>query len=203
MLASYLPVLFYQNVTDCPQTHGYLQVDTHRCQQFKAWLDQCNDKPKVGISWRTRFMKGLNRRGDYTDLIQWAPLLKTDRVQWVSLQYDHNEAELQAVEQALGIEILRPNLDLTNDLDGLAALIQALDLVIAGTNSVTAIAGAVGQQTWMTHKVPIHMNLGTKDMPFLPAVKGFACRDYGGLDDWQSLFKHLATHLQQHFEYEG
>ena len=59
-------------------------------------------------------------------------------------------AERDAVERELGIRVERlPDIDNTNDLDGLAALMCACDAVVTVSNTTAHLAGALGRPTWV------------------------------------------------------
>ncbi len=58
--------------------------------------------------------------------------------------------ELQALRAATGIEVVEADgVDTLNDLDGLAALITACDLVVSISNTTVHLAGALGTPTWV------------------------------------------------------
>ena len=69
-------------------------------------------------------------------------------VRFVDLQYGDTRAEREAVERELGIRVERlPDIDNTNDLDGLAALMCACDAVVTVSNTTAHLAGALGRPT--------------------------------------------------------
>jgi ADP-heptose:LPS heptosyltransferase len=65
-------------------------------------------------------------------------------------------AEPAALHQQSGSDVIHlAGLDLRDDLDGLAALVDACDLVITITNATAHISGALGKPTWLLlHQVP-------------------------------------------------
>ena len=77
---------------------------------------------------------------------RWAPLLRTAGCRFVNLQCGDTAQDLAEAEAA-GLQIWTPPFDLRNDLDDLAAMSCALDLVIgpgiAGTNIAAAVGAAV------------------------------------------------------------
>lgn len=136
----------------------------------------------IGICWRSRFVTA-ERAANYTILDQWAPVFAVPGVRFVTLQYDECEAELAAAEQRFGIAILRPPVDLLNDLDGAAALTAALDLVISAGTSVAEMAGALGVPVWRLSAPGEWTALGTGCRPWYPAMRLFTPPPGGTLSD--------------------
>lgn len=69
---------------------------------------------------------------------------------WVNAQYGDCRAELDCIRAEHGIPIHHwPDLNPLHDVDGFAAFLAALDLVISIDNSTAHLAGALGTETWM------------------------------------------------------
>ena len=98
-------------------------------------------------------------------------------VRFVNLQYGAVEAEIAEAEAALGVSIARPAIDIENNLDSLAALTAACDLVLTTSNITVHIAGAVGTPTWAL--IPEgygriwYWFLNREDSPFYGSVRLF------------------------------
>ncbi len=124
-----------------PQRSAYFKADPGLIEEFLA--DKPKDMKRVGISWRS-----ANRRfaeAKSLPLLQWAPLLTGFEADFVALQYGDTAAERADAQAKLGLAPRQyENLDMTKDLDGLAALIASCDFVVT-TSSVTAhLTGALG-----------------------------------------------------------
>jgi hypothetical protein len=165
-----LPRRYRRALNDFPADGAYLRADPDRVNASRRRLDELPPGPRVGVSWRS-ILTGGRRRREYAPLPDWAPILARPGVQLVNLQYGDCEDELLALERELGITIARwPDVDLRNDLDGVAALIAALDAVVAPRNSVAHIAGAVGTATAMLANPHVWSDLGTDSLPWFPRV---------------------------------
>ena len=69
---------------------------------------------------------------------------------FVDLQYGDTRADREALERELGLHIERlDDIDTTNDIDGLAALMTACDLVATVSNTTAHLAGALGRPTFV------------------------------------------------------
>ena len=138
---------------------SYLLSDAVRSHHISAQIKLQNkddEKPIVGISWRSKNdKKGLDRSITATDLVGALSLNKqggfdTDRFHFVNLQYNTNLEEVQQVSEALGINIqCLADIDNFSDIDGLASLISACDLVVSIDNSTVHLAGALGKPTYV------------------------------------------------------
>jgi hypothetical protein len=78
------------------------------------------------------------------------PLLETPGFRFVDLQYGDTSAERAALKQKTGIDIVHlDDIDLTKDIEGLAALIDACDVIVTISNTTAHIAGALGKEVWL------------------------------------------------------
>jgi tetratricopeptide (TPR) repeat protein len=167
-----LPRWFRSNLESFPQHHGYLVPDPERVAFWKERLDALGPEPKVGITWRS-MRRSVSRDLHYTELEQWGPILAVPGLAFVSLQYDDCRAELDAARRRFGVRIHSwDDLDQRNELDDVAALLSALDLVIAPTTTPAIMAGAVGASVWMLLTRHITWKtLGTDCIPMFPDMR--------------------------------
>lgn len=148
---------------------GWLRADPDQVAQWRHRLAD-DDLPAgtltVGLCWR-----GGKPGAPFAPLERWAPVLTQPGIRVVSLQYAADEAEIVTAEEALGVSIIRwTDLDTTNDLDGLAALMTALDLVITAPTSVGELAGALGVPVWRCGWSDDWAMLGTTGRPWYPTM---------------------------------
>ena len=125
----------------------YLLADKSQATQFRAALAKPGEL-LIGVSWRSKNSKtGASRSVDLAALVQ---ALNLPRVCLVNLQYGDVQTELEALpEKGLALISQIPGLDVMQDLDGLASLISACDLVVSVDNSTVHLSGALGVQTWV------------------------------------------------------
>ncbi|CAK0776894.1 hypothetical protein WCLP8_5490004 [uncultured Gammaproteobacteria bacterium] len=145
--------------------------------QWRQRLAALGPEPKIGLCWRSRLMT-TERRGGYLALDQWWPVLSVPGVRFVNLQYDQRSRELADIRQRFGIEIVDwPDVDLMNDLEQVAALISALDLVITAPTSVGELAGSLGMPVWRVESAGDWTLLGAAVRPWFPSMRVFSCAD--------------------------
>lgn len=173
-----LPALFRRRLEDFPASNTYLVADSVRRDDFRRRLDELGGGLKVGICWRSMKLE-VSRLAWYTTLQEWAPVFELDDVELVSLQYGPEGplvSELDAHEAAGGRRPVRwEDVDYTNDLDGVAALIDALDLVVSVNTAVSAMAGALGKPVFQIGLTGDAFQLGVPDRyVWFPTMRQFS-----------------------------
>ena len=126
---------------------GYLKADTERTATLRKRLSP-NGEKIVGLSWISK--NPAIGKFKTARLSNFEPVLRLLGCRLIDLQYGDTRAERDAVQQATGLTIEHlDDIDNTNDLDGLAALIAACDLVVTVSNTTAHLAGALGKPTWV------------------------------------------------------
>lgn len=127
----------------------YLRADPAAAAAWRTRLAALGGRMVVGISWRggandrTRVQRSL-------DLALFAPLFAHQQVRFVDLQYGDHAAEITAFNAVAPQPLVHfDDVDPLRDMDGFAALLSALDLVISVDNSTVHLAGALDVPTWM------------------------------------------------------
>ena len=193
--AGALPRYFRPTVASFPTAPAFLSADTAK---VRAWRDRMTTLAaglRVGISWRSGMMTA-ERAKNYATLDNWGPLLQTPGVTFVNLQYDDCALALATAEDRFGVHVHAwPDLDLRNDLDGTAALISTLDLVITIGNAVGELSGALGIPTWRLSPSPIRewTMLGTDHRPWFPMMRVWQAPT---LNDWDGLIARMVPDLE-------
>jgi ADP-heptose:LPS heptosyltransferase len=132
------------------QLNGYLKPDETRVIGFKKRLIGLGKKPLIGICWRSAFTKPV--QFIYTKIDDLISFMPNENYSLISLQYGEFSDEVERIKQSFGVTINEiPDLDQIQDLDGVAALISSLDLVIAPSSTVLHLACALGVPTISTY----------------------------------------------------
>ncbi|PWC96899.1 tetratricopeptide repeat protein [Azospirillum sp. TSO5] len=189
-----LPRLLRPTLADFPARPSWLAPDPARAMEWAERLAALGPGLRVGICWGSQNMLG-ERKASYTALADWAPLLTLPGLIPVTLQYDGREAEIAAAEAELGLRIHRwPGTDLKNDLEGVAALIASLDLVVTVASSVGEMAGALGVPVWRFGHAGDWTALGSGVRPWFPSMRLWSTRPGEGLAD---LLARMAADLRR------
>ena len=173
--AGSLPQVCRFRLARIPARTAYLQPDPLTLAWWRRRLDAIGQgRLLVGIGWRSQKIDAY-RRNAYTDLPRdWGPILTVPGVSFVNLQYDDCTDEIRRAEARWGVPIHRfDHLDLKNDLDGLAALMAALDLVIVPATAAGELAGALGVPVWRLCRGD-WTRLGTGTRPWFPSHRVFS-----------------------------
>ena len=170
-----LPRRFRRRHDDFEPRHGYLKPASGRIAFWRDWL---GEGPAVGLSWRSGLNAGRRAR-NAPALAAWAPLLQTGGVRFVHLQYGAQTPELDLLDAMAAAPLLRPPLDLRDDLDELAALCTALDLLVSVPNATAALAAACGAQTWFLTAPNAWPRLGTDGYPWYARARSFQAGRFG------------------------
>jgi len=122
---------------------AYLQADDSRSKDIRASLGIDPTSRLCGISWRTSNQKFASRNLELKCLIA---ALEAPDLRFVSLQYGDTQKEIDTIATDLGIQVLTyRDVDNFHDIDGVAAIINACDLVVSIDNTTVHLGGALGK----------------------------------------------------------
>jgi tetratricopeptide (TPR) repeat protein len=124
---------------------AYLKNDSQRTNRIRSELALQPGQLVCGISWHSQNTDiGASKSIALKELIRHLDL---PQCQWVNLQYGDMTAEIAKVNAELGVEILQcPSVDNRQDMDGLASLIGACDVIVSISNTTVHLAGALGKK---------------------------------------------------------
>lgn len=190
-----LPRAFRPELAAFPEEGCFMTPDPGRIAHWRAHLGSTGAGPKIGILWKSLKMNA-RRSKHFSPFEQWKPILKTPGVRFVNLQYGETDAELADAKSRFGVEILQPEgIDLKNDLDDVAALGAACDLVIGPMNATTNLAAAAGGTVWFIHARSTSWTLlGQDRLAWYPQARSFFADGFG---DWRATMARLAAALSE------
>jgi hypothetical protein len=126
----------------------YLRACPQMRKAMRGLLDGIGNQPKIGIAW-TGGTERSRKQFRCKTLEDLTPLLRTQGVTWVSLQYKDCAEEIKEYKDRRGINIHHfPWVTEAKDYDYTAALVAELDLVIGVPTSVIQLAGGLGKEAW-------------------------------------------------------
>jgi Flp pilus assembly protein TadD len=181
------------------QPNGYLHADISLVAHF-AQLFASRSKPLVGVSWWSQNPEsGIDRSIPLADLL--AAL--GEHVIPLNLQYGAQQMEFERAVAEGGIQAYSiDDIDNQQDLDQLAAMISACDLVISIGNTTAHLAAALGKPTWVL--VPLagswRWMFHGSTTPWYPSVRLFR-RSRG--ESWLPVLQRVTDALQEFFRGRG
>lgn len=171
----------------------FLTADRVRASALRDGLGAPPGTRLVGVCWRSRNAAFGGFKS--TRLTDWAPILRVPGMLFVNLQYGDVAPEIAEAEAVTGTRVTCPGIDLFDDLDGAAALVAALDLVITTGSTTAQLAGALGVPAWvLLSRGPGLMWYWGHDpcTPWYPAMRLFRQREPG---DWNAPVAEAAAAL--------
>ena len=143
-----LPLYFRKSIDAFKKTSkGWLRADDKSIDIIKNEINKNSNEKIIGISWKSNSASSKANQRNIT-LQELAEPLKKLNIKLINLQYGNASDEILKLRSDHGIDILEiSNLDIFNDLDGLAALISACDCVVSIDNVTPHLAGALGVDT--------------------------------------------------------
>lgn len=176
-------------------TDGYMKPDPERVAYWRQQLEQAPPGPKVGLLWKSAVVTN-HRHRYFSPFEQWRPVLATPGVSFINLQYGDCSAEIEQAEREFGVKIWQPpGIDLKADLDDLAALCRAMDLILGFANATFNIASSSGAKTWLISTLGSWPRLGSESYPWYPQTRVFLPDSFG---DWESVMNPMADALAEY-----
>ena len=141
-----LAKVFRRNITDFKKAKSpYLKADNTRSHQIRQKLGMLKSQPLIGISWSGGDQTKIQSRARSMDAQKLISVFKNIDCKLVNLQYGNVDQVINHAKDELGIEIAKaPEIDIFEDIDGLASLISACDYVVTVANLNIHLAGALG-----------------------------------------------------------
>jgi ADP-heptose:LPS heptosyltransferase len=193
-----IPGLIRNDISDFDRTvTGYLKADPQRVDLIRNEL-KLNGKTVIGVSWKS--FKSLTQIKKSIQLCDMGRIFVGLDVVLVNLQYGDVEDEIKEFKEETGIEVLQcASVDNREDLDGLAALIEACDMVVSTSNVTIHMAGALAKETWVLQ--PYVANfwwfLERTDSVWYPSLTLYR---QPALDDWESVYGSIRKDLENRLQ---
>ncbi len=164
--AGSLPGLCRPSIDAFPSAPSYLIADPAKVDHWRAWRDaQAPGEAQalVGFCWRSGVSDGV-RAKLACPLSAWLPLLQRPGLRFVNLQYGEAAEELSRFAADNAVDMIDPaDLDVFEDLNGLAAMLTCLDALVAGPTAVCELAGGLGVPAIRVVRGVDWSNLGVTD----------------------------------------
>jgi tetratricopeptide (TPR) repeat protein len=175
---------------------AYLRADAARSRALRQQIAQPG-KAVCGLSWYSN-NKEVGVEKSIT-LAQLSGAFSGLACSYVDLQYGDTDAERAAVLQNGGIAVERvPSVDTFNDIDGLAALVDACDVIVTISNTTAHLAGALGKTVFVMLPYSVGRfwcwQTGRSDALWYPNVRIFRQPAEG---DWASVIAEVRAALAQ------
>jgi hypothetical protein len=135
-----------------------------------------------------------------TQLAEWKEIIGNPGAFFVNLQYGDCTQEIEAARAATGVAVYSdPGIDAMKDLDGFAAQVRAMDMVVSTSNTTVHFAGAQNVPCWTL--LPAgpgalwYWFTGREDSPWYPSMR-LLRRAVDGT--WRDLIARAGSELAAH-----
>jgi len=183
-----LPRFLRRNADAFPQHAGYLRADADSVAAWRARLATSGRGRRIGLSWRAGTVSTRGPLRSMT-LEALAPLFALPDTRFVVLQRDLREDERTVLARHDNVLVL----EVPDDLDALASLVGALDLLVAVPGTLVHLAGALGAPAWvpLTRYPEWRYGVTGERMPWYPSVRLFRQGEAG----WPGVVAQLRDQL--------
>ena len=138
---------FIKEISNNNKTSPHLIADPDRVKFWRRRLNSIGSGPYVGISWKSSDLSS-NRLKNYSSIFDFTTIFKIPNVTFINLQYQDFKDDLAKVREELGVKVHNfDDLDHFDNIDDVAALCTALDMVVSTKTTVPLISAGVGTPT--------------------------------------------------------
>ncbi|MDA5193203.1 tetratricopeptide repeat protein [Govanella unica] len=195
-----VPLHRWKSVASIPDNvDGFLIPDPERLAVWRTRLADLGPKPKIGIYWRSG-KQNARRNKHYAPIEVWGPVFAAfPDVDFINLQYGDCADELALVRDQFGATIHQwDDANLRDDLETVAALSKAVDLVIGPASAPGMFSFAVGTPTWWLLPTRPWWSFGANEVtPFFSKGRMLI----GSIDDpWDGLIPRLIQDLRGYLD---
>jgi tetratricopeptide (TPR) repeat protein len=190
-----LPAILKTTLATIPADVPYIFPDAGLVD---SWRRELAEFPgfKVGIAWQGNPKFKADRQRS-VPLACFEPLAKMPGVYLFSLQKGPGTEQLRAAAGRFPVIDLGSRLDEgTGPFLDTAAVMKALDLVIAPDTAISHLAGALGVPGWVALSGASHFCwlLGREDSPWYPTLRLFRQERFG---DWEGVVARMTATLRE------
>ena len=172
---------------------AYLHADRDQVLHYRRSVLASAKTRLVGVSWRSSNAEFGNHKS--IQLRSLAPIWQAvgPETSFVDLQYGNTTEE----RELAGLDLVHlERLDLQDNIDGVAALISACDIVITVSNTIAHLAGALGVPVWVIAPGGIgklwYWGIGPSATPWYPSAVVFR---RNASDSWDDVIARVALRL--------
>jgi Tfp pilus assembly protein PilF len=171
---------------------AYLQADPAKTAEFRSRYGE--GALRIGIAWHSTNAKTGRARSVFLETL--SPLFAQPGVRWISLQYGPLDELKDDVALARVPVRVDEAVDQLAEIDGFAAQIASLDLVVTIDNTTAHLAAALGRPVWVLLPfAPDWRWLQEGDgSPWYPSMRLFRQRKRG---DWEAVVRQVAESLAE------
>ena len=176
---------FIQEFPQIAKANSFLVPDPVRVNFWKERLNSLGKGPYIGINWKSSNMS-FDRLPNYSSISEWFQILTIPDITFINLQSNDFADDLVKIKNEIGVTVYNfDDLDQFNNIDDVAALCTALDMVASNHGTLPLISVGVGTPTKLANWRQSPWN-NILNNPVGPSVDIFE-RDT--LEPWDNIFQ--------------
>jgi len=184
---------FIEEITKKTKPDAYLIPDPVRVNFWKERLDSLGKGPYIGICWKSSVVNA-NRLQHYPPISDWSPILTIPDVTFINLQYIDFQDDLNKIKDEFGVTVHNfDDLDQYNNIDNVAALCAALDIVVSTKVTPPFISSGVGTST----KIANWKQSSYNSVLTNPVTSSFEMFDRNTWETWDNVFSLIAENISK------
>ena len=142
---------FIDEIIENDKVDAYLVPVPARVKFWRRRLKSLGKAPYIGVCWKSSVVSAY-RLQHYPPISDWSAVLKTPDVTFINLQYTDYADDIVKVKDEFGVTIHNfDDLDQYDDIDDVAALCAALDMVVSTKVTPPMISAGVGTTTMVAN----------------------------------------------------
>ncbi len=178
-------ILFYGKVD------SYIVPNPERITFWKERLNSIGKGPYIGISWKSSVVSA-SRLQHYPSISQWFPIFEIPEITFINLQYKNFVSDIAKVKNKLGVTVHNfDDLDQYDNIDDVAALCAALDMVVSTKVTPPFISSAVGTSTKIANWKQSNYNNILNN----PVTSSFEIFHRDTWESWDNVFSLIAENI--------
>ena len=184
---------FIKEIGQNAKPDAYLVPDSIRVNFWRERLNSLGKGPYIGVSWKSSNMSP-DRLPNYTSISDLSPILNIPNVTFINLQYKDFVDDLTKIQDKLGVTVNNfDDLDHYNNIDDVAALCTALDIVVSTKITVPLISAGVGTSTKLANWRQSSWN----NVLFNPVSSSIDMYERDTWETWDITFRSIAKDISQ------
>ena len=177
------------------KTKPHLVPDANRVNYWKRRLRDVGKGPHIGISWKSSDISS-DRIQNYAPLCKWRPIFEIPDVTFINLQYKDFENDITMFQKEFKVKIHNfGDLDHYNNIEDVAALCCALDIVVSVKMTVPLISAGVGTTT----KLVNWRQSPWSNVLFNPSSSSVKIFERSTWESWEDTFQLVAEDIFNEF----
>jgi tetratricopeptide (TPR) repeat protein len=182
---------FIREIIKKQNVDAFLVPDPARVKFWKNRLHSIGQGPYIGVSWKSSILTPW-RLQHYPPITEWSKIFTIPNVTFINLQYKDFEDDLTRVQIELGTKIHNfYDLDQFNQIDDVAALHAALDIVVSTKITPAIVSAGVGTLT----KIPNWRQSSWNNILLNPIGPSIDMYDRNTWEPWDNVFELISEDI--------